>query len=190
MFKYIIDDELELRLINIQDSDEFFSLIDTNRGYLREWLPWVDSTKSPEDTNNFISMSMKQYSNNNGFQAGIWYKNKIVGIIGLHLLDWQHKHTSIGYWLAEEYQGKGIMTRACKAVIENVFSDLGLERVEIRCAEKNYKSQAIPERLGFTKEGLLRNVENLYGNFVNHVIYGMLKEDWKTENFLGSLELE
>lgn len=180
MFKYIIDEELELRLISMQDCEEIFDLIDSNRNHLREWLPWVDGTKSSKDTKSFIESSMNQFATNNGFQAGIWSKGKIVGIIGLHQLSWHHKNTSIGYWLAEEFQGKGIITRACKAVIEHVFIDLGLERVEIRCADKNYKSQAIPERLGFTKEGVCRNAENLYGSFVNNIVYGLLNEEWNS----------
>ena len=178
MFKHIIDKDLELRLISMEDSVEFFNLIDKNRKHLREWLPWVDGTKSVEDTKNFIKSCMNQYANNNGFHAGIWYKDKIVGIVGLHEVNWNHKNTSIGYWLAKGFQGKGIMTKACKAVIEHVFINMGLERVEIRCADKNFKSQAIPERLGLVKEGVCRNIENLYGNYVNHIVYSALKEEW------------
>lgn len=179
MFKHIIDKDLELRLICMEDSEEIFSLIDSNREHLREWLPWVDGTISVEDTKNFIKSSMNQYGANNGFQAGIWYMGKVVGIIGLHQLNFYHKNTSIGYWLAEEFQGKGIMTKACRAVIEHIFINLELERVEIRCADKNFKSQAIPERLGFTKEGVCRNVENLYGNYVNHIVFSVLREEWE-----------
>lgn len=178
MFKHIIDENLELRLRSIQDVEEFYLLVDRNREYLREWLPWVDGVKSSKDIKDSTLRSLDQFSNNDGFQAGIWYKGKIVGIIGLHKINWNHRHTSIGYWLAEEYQGKGIMTKCCKAAINYIFNDLKLERVEIRCAEQNLKSKAIPERLGFTKEGISRNVENLYGEFVNHDIYGILKDEW------------
>ncbi|QSX06680.1 GNAT family N-acetyltransferase [Sedimentibacter sp. zth1] len=178
MFKHIIDVDLELKLINLKDSEEFYRLIDSNRIYLRKWLGWVDDTKSSKDIESFIKSCMNQYANNGEFQASIWYKGVIVGIIGLYDLNMHNKSTSIGYWLAENYQGSGIMTRACKAIIDYVFKDLELQRVEIRCADKNFKSQAIPKRLGFTEEGVCRKSENLYGNFVDLIVYSILKEEW------------
>jgi ribosomal-protein-serine acetyltransferase len=60
--------------------------------------------------------------------------------------------------------------------------DLGLNRVEIRAAEFNTRSRAIPERLGFTQEGIIRQAEWLYDYYVDHVVYGMLSEEWKTMN--------
>ncbi|GKX31079.1 50S ribosomal protein L7 serine acetyltransferase [Vallitalea longa] len=179
MFKHIIDDKLELKLLNVKDAEELHSLIEDNREYLLKWLPWVYINKSIEDTKDFVLSSMKQYGENKGYSAAICYDDKIVGVIGLQCLNLQHKHVSIGYWLAEDYQGKGIMTKCCTALINDAFNNYELERVEIRCAEKNYKSRAIPERLGFIKEGIIRNIECLNEKYVSHVVYGMLREEWK-----------
>ena len=66
------------------------------------------------------------------------------------------------------------MTRGCRALIAHGFTELDLHRVEIRCAVDNLKSRAIPERLGFRREGQLREVEWLYDHFVDHVVYGLL----------------
>lgn len=84
----------------------------------------------------------------------------------------------IGYWLGEKYQGKGIMTKACKALIQYCFEELNLERIEIRVATENIKSQAIPERLGFQKEGCLRNAEVLYDQYIDLYVYGLLKKEF------------
>ncbi|WP_334301100.1 GNAT family N-acetyltransferase [Alkaliphilus sp. B6464] len=97
----------------------------------------------------------------------------------MHSMDSTNKSTSIGYWLGEGHQGKGIMTKVTKALVEYIFTELNLNRVEIRCAENNYKSRAIPERLGFTKEGTLRETEWLYDHYVNHIVYGMVASQWK-----------
>jgi len=147
---------------------------------LREWLPWVDGSSNSEVTKAFIESTMMQFSSNNGFQAGIWYKDELAGIIGYHGLDWSNKSTSIGYWLGKKYNGKGIMTKACRVLVEYAFLDLKLNRVEIRCAENNHKSRAIPERLGFVNEGLIREAEWLYDHYVSHVVYSMLVKDWKS----------
>jgi ribosomal-protein-serine acetyltransferase len=139
----------------------------------------VDSTKNVEDTKSFISMTQKQFSSNDGFQAGIFVDNKIEGVICLHRIDWSNKKTSIGYWLSEKSQGNGAMTKSCIALIDHAFNILNLNKVEISCASENLKSQNIPKRLKFIEEGISRDAEWLYDHFVNHINYGILKSEWK-----------
>ena len=178
MFAYQVDEHIQLRQLEPRFAEDLFQLIDRNRTYLREWLPWVDGTLSPKDTSHFIQLTLNQIAANNGFQTGIFYQGVIAGCIGLHRIDWGNQKTSIGYWLAAEFQGRGIMTKACKAMIDHIFNELELNRVEIRAAVKNRKSRAIPERLGFTQEGTIRRAEWLYDHYVDHVVYGLLKEEW------------
>lgn len=178
MFEFRVDD-VTLKLLDNIHADKLFELVDSCRPYLKEWLPWVDGTKSAEDMKSFIEMTKKQFASNNGFQAGIWYKESIAGVIGFHGMNWSNRSTSIGYWLSQNYQGKGIITKSCKAFVDYAFGGLNLNRVEIRCAEKNLRSRAIPERLGFVKEGMIREAEWLYDHFVDHVVYGALAREWK-----------
>lgn len=178
MFEYVVDDLVTLRLLDIIHANQLHELINSSRLYLKQWLPWVDGTKSIEDTKLFIEMTKKQFAANNGFQAGIWYKGNMAGVIGFHGMNWASKSTSIGYWLDERYQGSGVMTKSCKAFIEYAFGELYLNRVEVRCAEKNSRSRAIPERLGFVKEGIMREAEWLYDHYVDHVVYGVLSREW------------
>ncbi|TQR46020.1 GNAT family N-acetyltransferase [Paenibacillus popilliae] len=181
MFIHKINDDIQLKILEIRDANELFLLSDKNREYLREWLPWVDRTVSVGQTKEYIQFSLKLFAENNGFNLAIFYKSRIAGCIGLHSIDWSNRKTSIGYWLGEEYQGNGAMTSACKALINYIFNDLALNRVEIRAAVLNTKSRAIPERLGFLNEGTVRQAEWLYDHFVDHVVYGMLKEEWNKE---------
>lgn len=178
MFNYKINEDLELRLLEESHAEELFLLIDQSRKYLRKWLPWVDLTKEVADSKSFIDSGLKQFNNNNGFQVGIWFKSKLAGVIGLHYINWTNKSTLIGYWLGEEFQGKGIMTNACKTIVGYCFEELGLKRIEIRVATENFKSQAIPERLGFTKEGCLRSVAILYDKYIDLYVYGLLREEF------------
>lgn len=140
----------------------------------------MDGTVSAEQTSEFIQSSLKSFAESNGFTTAIVYRNRIAGCIGLHYMDWGNKQTTIGYWLAEEYQGKGIMTNAVRALVNYVFHELALNRVEIRAAERNSKSRAIPERLRFVNEGTARQAEWLYDHYVDLVIYGMVREEWAT----------
>lgn len=179
MFSKPIGANTELRLLELSHAEPLFALVDSCRSYLRPWLPWVDGTRAVSDTKAFIELTRKQLAEDNGFQAGIWLDGRIVGVIGFHKVDRKNRSTTIGYWLGETHQGKGLMTRACETLVDHAFKDLGLNRVEIRCATENKKSQAIPERLGFRKEGVSHDSEWLYDHFVDHVIYGMLARDWK-----------
>lgn len=181
MLGYKINDDIQLKLLETRHAEELYQLTDRNRKYLREWLPWLDGTVSADQTRQFIQFTLKAFADNDGLSLGIFYKDKIAGCIGLHSIDWGNRKTSIGYWLGAEFQGLGIMTNACKAVVDYVFHELRLNRVEIRAAEFNAKSRAIPERLRFTYEGKVREAEWLYDHYVDHVIYGMLKDDWESE---------
>jgi len=166
-------------MLALQDAKQLYTLTDQSRESLKEWLPFIDSNKSWTDTEAFIKSTMVQFSNNNGFQAGIWYEGNIAGVIGFHKIDWNNKSTSIGYWLGKGYEGSGLMTESVKAFVNHAFVDLKLNRVEIRAAVENRKSRAIPERLSFVEEGRVRQAEWLYDHFVDHIVYGMLAEDWK-----------
>ena len=182
MFDHVIDGDLQLKILEMRHAEELFMLSDKNRSYLRKWLPWVDRTFSVEQTKEYIEFSLELFSKQNGFNLGIFYQGMIVGCVGLHSIDWANKKTSIGYWLAEDYQGKGIMTRACQAIIDYVFSEYSLNRVEIRAALENHKSRSIPERLQFVQEGIVREAEWINDRYYDHVVYGMLETDWKQRN--------
>jgi ribosomal-protein-serine acetyltransferase len=173
-----VDNEIVLRLLESRHAEEGFALVEANRGYLREWFGWVDSVRTVEDTRDNITKALLRLADGNGFEMGIWYQGRMVGRLGLHLIDWTNRRTSMGYWLAQACQGKGIMTRSCRALVDYVFSDLRLNRMEISCAVGNRKSRAIPERLGFVDEGVTRDAEWLGDRFVDQVTYGMLAGDW------------
>ena len=180
MFIHQVDDQTTLSMVEMRDAAELFALVDTSRMYLREWLPWVDANVSVEDTKAFVEAAQQQYARGDGFQCCIRYRDKIVGVIGLHRVDRFNKQTEVGYWLAEEYQGRGIMTSCCRALVDFAFHEYELHRVEIRAAADNTKSRAIPERLGFTHEGTLRESEWVNDHFVDSSVYAMLERDWES----------
>lgn len=177
MFTYQLNNDTYMKLLDMNDALPLFNLIKRSKN-LNQWLPWVEGTKDITDTQQFIRFAMKQYADNNGFQSSICYKGKIAGLIGFHQINWSNRSTSIGYWLGEEFEGLGLMTESCNAMIHVAFRDLLLNRVEIRVAVKNYKSQAIPQRLGFTKEGCIRQYEWLHDHYSDVYVYSLLAEEW------------
>ena len=119
----------------------------------------------------------KQLGDNRGFQTVIRFRGSLAGVVGHHRVDWANRSVALGYWLAADAQGHGVMTESCRAFVRHAFDVWTLNRVEIRCAVENVKSRAIPERLGFRAEGTVRQAEWLYDRFVDHVVYGLLAGD-------------
>nr|WP_295973441.1 GNAT family protein [uncultured Bacillus sp.] len=182
MFTLKVDHEIELQLLQIQDSSELFQLVDRNRAHLRKWLPWVDSLTNSLQYHTIIPAWLKQYADNNGFHVGIRFHGALAGVIGLHSIDWNNNQTTLGYYLGKEFTGCGIMTRTVKALLDYIFFYLQLNRVEIRCGVSNDKSRAIPEKLGFMLEGIIREGEFLYNHFHDLAVYGMLARQWYERN--------
>jgi len=178
-----VDETTELRTLQEQEADVFYRLIERNRAYLREWLPWLDSTVSVDDERLFIRLAQTQYMENRAMTCGIWYGGQAAGTISYHPVDWVNRKVEIGYWLGAEFQGRGLVTKACQAMIEYAFSRLMLNKVEIRCAVGNVKSCAIPQRLGFRQEGVIRQGEWLYDHFVDLKLYGLLASEWQHQGF-------
>ncbi|HEX8690863.1 MAG TPA: GNAT family protein [Longimicrobium sp.] len=179
MFPFRVDSELTLALLEPRHAAELFQVTDENRAHLRRWLPWLDGVRSEDDTLAFIQGTRAQLAASNGFQCAILLDGRIAGVIGHHAIDWGNRATSLGYWLAERHQGRGAMTRSCAAFLDHAFGELGLNRLEIRCATGNERSCAIPERLGFRLEGVAREPEWLYDHFVDHRIYAILAREWR-----------
>jgi ribosomal-protein-serine acetyltransferase len=179
MLMQTVSDDLSLVLVEPRHAEALFRLTDQDRAHLRQWLPWLDATRSVEDTLGFIRATQKQFGENDGFHTALLFRGEIAGMIGHIRIDWQHRSTWLGYWLAESFQGRGLMTQACRAYIEHAFGELQLNRVEIRAATQNQRSRAVPERLGFRLEGVIREAEWLYDHFVDHAVYGLLQHEWQ-----------
>ncbi len=179
MFQRQIQDGVYLQLLEERHAEQVFAVVDRERAYLREWLPWVDKTTEVEYTANFIKISLEQFAHQQGIAAGIWRGGEFIGGIGTHNTDWVNRKVEIGYWLASGFQGRGIVTAACRALINDAFHEWKLNRVEIHCATGNEKSCAIPKRLGFQFEGTLRAAQLLRGTYMDINVYSMLSREWK-----------
>lgn len=179
MFRREVEPGLELRQIEFPDAEATFALVERNREYLRPWLPWVDHTLSAEDVREFIARAETQYESHQGPNAGIWLEDVLIGFIGCHPIDWSNRNCSIGYWLDGAHQGKGVISRCCRAMVDYLFSDARLHRVEIRCGTGNTRSCAIPARLGFTREGVAHEAEWVMNRWVDLVVWRMLEQEWR-----------
>jgi ribosomal-protein-serine acetyltransferase len=156
---------LVLRFLKDSDAEELLLRIDQSREHLRQWLSWLDGTKDVSDTLNFIRRCSASASDGTAFHYALLWEDEIVGLVSFNSVEENNHCATIGYWLAKSRTGRGLMTAAMKALISQGFRRLGLNRIQARVAIDNHESQAICDRLGLKKEGVLRQAEWLYDHY-------------------------
>jgi ribosomal-protein-serine acetyltransferase len=178
MFFLPVRPGVELRIMEERHAEPFYQVVNRNREHLRKWLPWVESTNSAADVAAFARRGLDQYARNQGFHAGIWMDNRPAGCVGLKPVDWMNSRVEIGYWLAEDEQGKGVVTDSCRAIVRGLFEDWKLNRIEARVAVGNDRSAAVPTRLGFVLESVEREGSRLYDRLVDTRKFVLLRRQW------------
>lgn len=178
MNEIILDEHVLLRRIAVTDAPAMFRLIDSQREYLGEWLPFIPFTVSVEDSMAFLESVCSLPDEKCEYVFAIIVDGNFAGTIGIKDTDLANCRTEIGYWLGEQYQGRGIVTRAVEALCLMAYNELGINRIQIKCAVGNHKSSNIPKRLGFRFEGTERAGERKAdGSFFDIEIYSKLKSD-------------
>jgi ribosomal-protein-serine acetyltransferase len=172
-----VDEHTEVRLLRADDADVLYDVTIRNRESLAPWMSWMDRVIDVSDTYAFLRAAEKEAYEHSAFKAGIWRQGSLIGCIDLHQIDWLNGNARIGYWLDKDYTGHGIMTRAVHLLVEYAFEALDLHRIEIHVATENDRSRRIPERLSFTMEGVLRQVQRLRGTYYDHALYALLRDE-------------
>src|SRR5699024_9784309 len=101
-----VNDDITLRMLSARDSEALFRITDESRGYLKRWLPWLDSIRTSHDSLEFIKNTFHSYNNRTGITSGIFLNGELVGIIGYKYLNVTNKLCSIGVCNSENQQDK------------------------------------------------------------------------------------
>ena len=164
-----------LRKLRIEDLEPVWGLIQAERDRIGVWMPWVEVTRTIEDQREWLEGVVRDERNLDGH--GIFVEGRYVGGVGM-VTDAFRISGDIGYWIGSRDEGRGLVSRAVRAMIDIGFRDLGLHRIVIRAGEGNHRSRAIPERFGFTREGVARGEGRGSGGFYDLVVYGLLEDEW------------
>jgi ribosomal-protein-serine acetyltransferase len=178
MLRLDLEGGRHLRLLEESDAQELHALVERNRERLARWMVWAEH-QTLQQTLMFIQATRRQIAENDGLTMALAGDEQIIGVVGFHGVDWQHRSTSLGYWLTESEEGRGTMTRAVAALVGHAFERWRLNRVEIRADVSNTRSRAVAERLGFRQEGTLREAYRVGGRYGDDVVYSMLASDWR-----------
>jgi ribosomal-protein-serine acetyltransferase len=169
---------LKLRLVREKDAEELSVRVDQNREHLRRWASWVDGTTTTSDTLKFVRFCLQSAVAGTGFHYALLLDGEIVGLVTFNTVEKINRCATMGYWLAKSQTGRGLMTTAAKTLISEGFRQLDLNRIQARVATENYPSQAVCERLGLKKEGILRQAEWVNDHFVDLTMNSVLRSEW------------
>lgn len=155
-------EKYQLKPFTSKDAHVLFQTIDMNRKYLEEWLPWLDTCKEVKDSKAFILQSAHNFKLGKSITLGIWQSTKLLGVVSFQRFHSQTNSGELAYWIRQDYQGKGIITKACAELVKIGFLSLSLDKIQVKCHSQNIKSRKIPERLGFTLRDICEEEQVIY----------------------------
>jgi ribosomal-protein-serine acetyltransferase len=165
-----------LRALVDADAPELHALIERNRARLARWISWAHG-QTPQDTRAFIGRARAMEQDGSGCSRAILASQALAGVVGL-TVDRVNRCGAIGYWLDAASEGKGVMSAAVATLADEGFDRYRLVRVEIRADVENRASTAVAERLGFQREGVLRQSYRVIGDrYSDDAVYSMLASD-------------
>jgi ribosomal-protein-serine acetyltransferase len=179
--KLQIHDTLYLELVHSRHVNELYQLAQVNYDHIAEWMPWIQNMHGPEFMKAFVKRAQLSAAEGREMAFVVVFEERLVGRVGIYKIDQQNKSAEIGYWLGKDFERQGIMVQSVNVLLKYCFDLLRLQRIEIRCGEFNTRSQRIPEKLNFRKEGLLKNAEFIGPHFHNLYLYALCREDYERE---------
>jgi RimJ/RimL family protein N-acetyltransferase len=157
-----------------------FKVIDKNRKHLDPWFPWPKLTLKVEDSLKYLFDKEEKTKKGKKVEYGIFINKEYIGNISIFDINEEKKSCEIGYWLSSSHIRNGYMTEAVKILEKQVFEKLKLNRIQIKCDERNEASFGVAKKCDYKYEGKLREVSfsEYFNDFRNMLIFSKLKSEY------------
>lgn len=151
-------DGLQLRPWRTEDADALYEATRESIASVSPWLPWLTDNYTLADAALWIQQSAEGMERGDAYALGIFdTQGQVLGDIALNRVDLRRRSANLGYWVRSSAQGRGVATRAARALADFGFDALGLVRIEIVVAVDNLASRRVAERLGSHLDGVSPN---------------------------------
>ena len=150
---------------------------------LNQWLPWARMDYTSGDTTAFIRESVQAWKEDRAWDYSIRTRedpSRHIGNISVWTTSKLGKIAEIGYWIRSDEQSKGVCTESVDRLLEEAFDALGYHKVVLRIAIGNAASDRVAQKLGFTREGVLREELLIRGNWVDHSLWSLLDREYRS----------
>jgi len=151
---------VRLRPLRLSDAPAAWEAIEESRSHLEPWLPWVKETRSVADERASIARFRELWRRRESLVVGIFDRRggRYLGGSGLHRINWRTRVFEIGYWIRVTAEGRGYVSETVRLLTSLAFDRFAANRVQIFMHPQNVRSETVPKRLGFVREGTLRGV--------------------------------
>lgn len=164
--------------VRLSDAKALAGLVADNVRHLETFMPKVLGLGIVKAAEEYLASVVRSGTEDNLYEWHIFSGERLCGAIRLNHIERDNHKASIGYYLGDKFVGSGLATSAVRAVLHYAFERMAFNRIELRCASDNVASQRVAERLGFAWEGLLRQAELVDGAYLDHFVYGLLRDDF------------
>ncbi len=177
-------ERLFLRPISVEDIDDIYPHVtDPEIAKHMSWKPH----KNKDQTLEFLERLQIEMKNDKTYTWSIFINDKFCGIVSLLSILRKHRaltydRAELAYWVGREFHKKGIMTEACKRVIDFAFDDLKLHRITVSHSSENEASEALIKKLNFRYIGEEQEAFQKNGAWLNHKLYELLEKDLHSSN--------
>jgi ribosomal-protein-serine acetyltransferase len=176
MLTHALGNDAELRLMMPYYAEALSALTLHDLEYLSRWLSWATPDFTAEAAREFINRYLQRLADDSGLMLGIFWRDQFAGWIS-HRWDRRVSRTELGYWIGQEFQGKGLVTQAVRAMTAYAFGELGLQRAEIMVEIGNTPSAAVAQRAGYWLEGVRRQYFPRDGALRDMEVYVLLASE-------------
>jgi len=177
----IVTDRLVIRRFVRRDAEAIVDAVHSSLPDLQQWLPWAHTDYARDDASAYIRDSVQSWKEGRAFDFAIRSTDdpgRHLGNVSIWHVSRLGKVGEIGYWVRTDATSKGIASEATDAMLSLGFSTLHLHKVTLRIAVGNDASIRVAEKLGFTREGILREELRINGTWVDHILYSMLAHEY------------
>ncbi|MFE6774527.1 GNAT family N-acetyltransferase [Streptomyces sp. NPDC057702] len=178
MFTLSLGDDAQLRPLEPWRAEEFLAHIDRSRTSVDVWIPWASYSTDLASATATLQGYADRLAGDGGRIYGIWLADTLVGGVMFTHFDSASGVCEIGCWLEPAAEGRGLVTRACRALIDWAFRERGMSRVEWWAATGNARSVAAARRLGMVRDGVLRQRRPHRGVRQDSEIWSVLADEW------------
>ena len=180
MFQLVVDDEISLVLAEERHAQAMTDLIVRNQQRLARWEPWAEQPATLEGTRAYIRAALEDFVRGRQISTIIALERgrRFVGRCGIRINP-SAASGDIGYWIDADYEGRGITSRATRALVTSAFEEQGLQKIELRTSVANRRSRALAERLGFAFEGILQGGLQFARRADDVALYGVTAREWQ-----------
>ncbi len=182
------NDRLILQRFSKRDAQTLDEAIKVSLPDLNQWLPWARMDYTQSDTTAFIRESIQAWKEERAWDYSIRLKDdpkRHLGNISFWTVSKLGKIAEIGYWIRSDQTKRGLCTEAMELLLAETFASMGYHKVVLRIAVGNDASDRVAEKLGFTREGTLREELLIRGNWVDHSLWSLLDREFRATRRSG-----